>query len=302
MNVRSGRLRSALLFLAFIALYLALAFSIAAAVITARGQGPPGDVTQAIFFTIIASLPAAIIATLLLLYRVHGRPLAWVGLGREPGWGRELGFGFLLGAGLIAAVVALEAVTGHLSLRLADDAAATVLKQTALFLAVFFLASAHEELVFRGYPFQRLIEVIGAPAAVLLLAFAFGAVHYRNPNAEIVGVLNTALVGVLFGLAYLRTRRLWFPIGLHWGWNFFEAAFGLPVSGIRIEKMPLTAEVSGRELFHGGGYGPEASVMASVVLAVATAALLWWRPYVRGEVPVDAAVGGAADSSAGERS
>ena len=102
--------------------------------------------------------------------------------------------------------------------------------------------------------------------ALGLLSILFGAVHILNPHTSWPGIVNTILVGMVFGLAYLRTRQLWLPIGWHWGWNLAEASFGFPVSGLKMTGMPFVAIVSGSSLWTGGAYGPEASVPGTVVL------------------------------------
>jgi membrane protease YdiL (CAAX protease family) len=43
----------------------------------------------------------------------------------------------------------------------------------------------------------------------------FGVIHLQNPNADVISTTNTILAGVWFGLAYLKTRDLWFVWGLH---------------------------------------------------------------------------------------
>src|SRR4029078_9315712 len=104
---------------------------------------------------------------------------------------------------------------------------------------IFFFGALAEELGFRSYPFQRLIEclgnlagltpsstvnnkshVIGAWAAILILAGLFGAVHLANPNATFFGFANTVLIGVFFGLLMVKTGSLWLLWGVHFGWNF----------------------------------------------------------------------------------
>ena len=47
--------------------------------------------------------------------------------------------------------------------------------------------SLAEELMFRGYPFQRLVEAIGAGGAILVFSVLFGLVHLMNPGVESVG-------------------------------------------------------------------------------------------------------------------
>ncbi len=264
-----GRLHAAWRFLLFVLLYLFFVFGL--------GLVAGAVFSRTVLVTVLAGFPAAVLATAFMLGAVDQRPASFVGLGLGSGWARELGAGFLLGLVMIAAIVLLEWITGHLRLVATGAPTAAGLRRLLAFFLVFLAGAAHEELVARGYPFQRLREVLGTALAVLAQAAVFAALHYNNPHASPVGTLNTMLVGILFALAYLNTGRLWLPIGLHWSWNFFEAAFGFPVSGIKIEVLPLSAQVSGRELFHGGAYGPEASLPASGVFLAVNAALILWR-------------------------
>lgn len=153
-----------------------------------------------------------------------------------------------------------------------------ILRAAAVALLLFFGALS-EELSFRGYPFQKLTESLGAFWAVVALSALFGAVHLWNPDAR--GVLswsffNTLGVGLLFALARIRTGSLWLPFGLHFGWNFFQGVvFGLPVSGIREFATLVVGNAHGSPALTGGAYGPEASATCTIVLVLALP-LLWW--------------------------
>lgn len=272
------RLKAALRFGVFVALYLFFV-SVVAWVVAPPAQGLPiSPVFRTLLQNVAVGLAAVVLATAFVLRAVEERSLSFVGLGREPGWAREFGSGFLLGLLMIGLIVFLLCASGHLHFSAADVPSREAVRRLAVLLVIFLLGALHEELLFRGYPFQRLVEALGAPLAILLLAALFGAVHSGNPHASVLGAINTALVGVLFALAYLRTARLWLPIGLHWSWNFFEAASGLPVSGITIDQLPWAAQVSGRAVFHGAGYGPEASLPATVVIVAVTVLLLVRNP------------------------
>lgn len=179
--------------------------------------------------------------------------------------------GFALGGLFISADVLCIAVFGSLRLHL-HFSPALLLRSAAV--GVLLLSGAlMEELSFRGYPFQKLTETFGAFGAVVALSALFGAVHLHNPDAQgwlSWSFFNTLAVGVLFALARIRTGSLWFPFGLHFGWNLFQGAvFGLPVSGLREFSSVVTANVHGSTALTGGGYGPEASATCSMVLVVA---------------------------------
>jgi membrane protease YdiL (CAAX protease family) len=107
----------------------------------------------------------------------------------------------------------------------------------------------------------------------------FGALHASNPHVTNLGLANTAGFGMLFGYAFLRSRDLWLPFGLHFGWNFTLPFFGTSVSGIRIGVTGYELQWKAGALWSGGEYGPEASILTSVVLL-----LLWvflWKAPVR---------------------
>jgi hypothetical protein len=130
-----------------------------------------------------------------------------------------------------------------------------------------------EEILFRGYGFQRLVEAVGQVGAVVLMSAFFGFVHIENPSVSVLSTVNTILAGILFSVAYLRTRALWLPITLHWAWNFFQGqVFSLPVSGLHMPHPLFDVRITGPSWLTGGAYGPEGGL---VVTAVALAGILW---------------------------
>jgi hypothetical protein len=79
-------------------------------------------------------------------------------------------------------------------------------------------------------------------------------------------------------VAYWRTRSLWFPFGLHWGWNWaMGALLGSPISGITtLAPNPLLRFSSnGPEWIGGGAYGVEGGVACTVALLLSTVYV--WR-------------------------
>ncbi len=134
----------------------------------------------------------------------------------------------------------------------------------------FIFAGWTEELMSRGYWLQNLREGLNLPMAVLISSSIFGVLHLSNPNASIIAALNLVLFGLLLAFAYLRTRRLWLPVGLHIGWNFFQGnVFGFPVSGFQTFRL-LKYTVQGPEAITGGKFGPEGGwILLPMVLFLA---------------------------------
>jgi len=99
----------------------------------------------------------------------------------------------------------------------------------------------------------------------------FGAAHLRNPFQNWISTLNTALVGVLLAICYLRTRALWLPLGIHFAWNFVQGyVLGFPVSGIALQHSIFQAKIIGPAYLTGGAYGPEGSILSLGVIAAGT--------------------------------
>jgi membrane protease YdiL (CAAX protease family) len=232
--------------------------------------GPQTFPINVLWMTLL-TFPALLGAFKLLTSALDGRPLATVGLAFCGRWLRELGLGLLIGTVMILLVAALEGALGVARFTLAAAPSARLLLWAGGLLLFGFLAAANEELIFRGYPFQRLVEAAGAIVAVGLCSALFGAVHLGNPHPTWVSTLNTALVGIPLAVAYLRTRLLWLPLGIHFAWNFVQGfCLGLPVSGAHFPSTLFRAEVSGNVLLTGGNYGPEASLLTTAVVVLAT--------------------------------
>jgi uncharacterized protein len=206
------------------------------------------------------------------------QPLAAVGLTFHRRWLGELVQGLILGAVMMLTVAGLERFLGvaHFfwtSMPLSHEVASGVLMGVVL-----LAAAVDEELTFRGYPFQRLVEAVGPLGAIAVFSALFGIVHWLNPSPSWISTLNTCLIGIPLAVAYLRTRALWLSIGLHFSWNFVQGyLLGLPVSGILLSSPLLRPEVHGSTWLTGGTYGPEASLLASGVIISATVYLLYSR-------------------------
>jgi membrane protease YdiL (CAAX protease family) len=139
------------------------------------------------------------------------------------------------------------------------------------------LAATVEETLIRGFLF-RIVQMLGGTWIAILISSAFfGAGHAFNPGATVTSSVAVALeAGVLLAAAYVLTGSLWFPMGLHAGWNFSEGSlYGLSVSGFTPKNALTQGTLKGPAILTGGAFGPEASIVAVVLcLCVATVLLL----------------------------
>ena len=186
--------------------------------------------------------------------------------------------GFLITGVMMAAVYLLEAGAGWL--RFDGWAWETVPPgQVALALAGsllgFVVVGYQEELLSRGYYLQNIRDGMGIGWALFLSSAIFALMHLGNPNVTwYSALLGLTLAGTFLAYGWVRTRRLWLPIGVHIGWNFFEGSiFGFPVSGLSVTGL-IQQTPTGPVAITGGAFGPEAGLILLPALALG-AGLIW---------------------------
>ncbi len=251
---------------------LALAIARAADWMTAGSPAASQRLTQGLDYLGLANA-GLLGASWLLLRRVDRRDFRSVGLWFYPGWAHDLLLGAGMGAGLLSAVVGVLLACGAIRYRGLAGHTATIAPAFFFTAVLLLLAAAFEEIAFRGYGFQRLIDSVGRPGAVAVSAGLFGVLHLFNPPGTALSTANTMAIGVLLAVSYLKTRGLWLPIGLHWSWNLgMGPILSLPVSGVQFQPTLLRAESIGPAWLGGEAYGPEGG---AVLTAAATVAIVW---------------------------
>lgn len=138
-------------------------------------------------------------------------------------------------------------------------------------LALFVVVAFNEEVLMRGYVLNNFMDSWNKYVALTVSALIFALLHLANPNFSWIGFANIFIAGYILGLSYLYTRNLWFPIALHFSWNFFQGTvFGFHVSGNEIwsvVKQSRTADT----LMNGGSFGFEGSVLILIFEVVSLA-------------------------------
>jgi hypothetical protein len=281
-----GRLRSGWRFLIFVVVYVVLLFllgtalrimyAVAHLVVPGISLGPHFQNLVFRLLLLTASLGAGYVCTRWL----EGLPWRALGLWLHAGWWRDLLVGSFIGIVSLALAVVIATAGRGLSFTFSGRAILLQVAQTLIFSSILFIIAAlAEEALFRGYPLQTMTRAKLAWLAVFITSVPFAAVHLQNPNvAAGFTFTNTALAGVWLAVAYLRTRSLWFPLGVHWAWNWaLGSLFGLPVSGINdLAPHPLLRGTDlGPAWLTGGSYGIEGGLACTITLVVST--IFIWR-------------------------
>jgi uncharacterized protein len=185
------------------------------------------------------------------------------------GWLKELCVGGLIGSVMMLVPALILGIFGWVRWQWNPVPLPTLLSSLLLFAGV----AAAEELLFRGFVFQRLISGLGQWPAQLITAAFFLLTHLNNPGmtgtVRVMASINIFLASILFGLAFIRTKSLAMPLGLHWMTNWVQGSIlGFGVSG--------TAQVGLLKPFFGnapiwltgGQFGLEASLPGLICVLI----------------------------------
>ncbi len=216
----------------------------------------------------LGTFAAAAVANAVSLRIFERGRLADIGMNWHPGAARNLGLGVLGGIGAAAIVLVGPLIAGIAQLEKAPDQPANFGSFVFVTLILLF-GAVGEEMLFRGYGFQVLLGGLGRFATILPVSVLFGLAHLSNKNVSVLGIVNTMGFAVVLGYAFLRSGDLWLPIGIHFGWNWTLPLFGENLSGFTMGMTGVTMHWNVADIWSGGSYGPEASLLTcGVVIAL----------------------------------
>jgi membrane protease YdiL (CAAX protease family) len=281
----TGRLRSGWRLLVFILVFAASLFLIGTALrlfyavaIQIVPNPRLGDYLENILFR-VTFLAASLVAAFICTRWLEGLPWRAIGLSLHQGWLRDFLIGSAIGIASLALATAIATAGGGLTFTTFRGTITQVVKTLVFSAVLFIIAALAEEALFRGYPLQTMARAGLAGLGILITSLAFAGIHFNNPSFSAgIALLNLLLAGVWFGVAYLRTRSLWFPLGIHWAWNWaLGSLFGLPVSGITsVAPYPFFRGTDlGPAWLTGGNFGIEGGIACTVALILST--IFIWR-------------------------
>jgi len=186
---------------------------------------------------------------------------------------RNLILGTLIGIILQSLTIFVMYVNGNFSVISVNPVSFIIIPITIAFTVAIF-----EEILIRGIVFRIIEEKLGSYYALFISAALFGALHLPNEGSTLFSALSVAIeAGLLLGMAFIYSRNLWFPIALHFAWNFMQSGiFGAVTSGNQKTDSLLVTKIQGPKILTGGEFGPEGSIQAMVFCIIATGILLFF--------------------------
>lgn len=194
-------------------------------------------------------------------------------------WFGNLLKGCAVGAGLMVVPAAILYTGGWVTWNRPQLDIPSLISATGMFISV----ALAEEFLFRGFVFQRLINGIGVWPAQLIIAGYFLLIHFNNPGmtgtVKIFASVNIFIASILFGLAFIKTKSLAMPLGIHFMANWVQGTLlGFGVSGNDEAGILKPQFTLAPEWLTGGTFGLEASLFGLVSLIIVTAAFYAWYP------------------------
>lgn len=283
----AGRPRSGWRFLIFLFLFIFFGVLLNSAVFAALSRLPIGFGQGGVSFLLVnssISLFLAIFFGWLCGKFLENLPFRALGCAFTKNWLTHFVWGIGIGAVSVGFAILIAVVFGGLSFHYNQTAGSSAILLTlSVSFLIFAVAAAFEEALFRGYMLQTFTRAGLAWLAIGITAAFFASAHLENESSNWISTTNTALAGIWFGVAYLKTRDLWFPFGLHLMWNWMQGAiFGVEVSGLTdIATAPLLRETdAGPVWLTGGDYGIEGGV-ASFLALIFSIFLIYFLPFLK---------------------
>lgn len=238
-----------------------------------------GDVFDAQTITLITYYGYIVISGVALIYwkLIEKKPLSKMGLTKHFG---NYFIGAIVGFILLALSVVATVLTGNIEYHGIFENVDVLM--ILLLFGGFIIQGATEEILCRGIVLHALKEKTSIWIAIAVSTVLFIIPHWSSlfdggTVYGVIGVANLVLISIIFSLLTIRFQSIWAACGLHSFWNaILYSILGLNLSG---KDETVTAifnmQSVGKNIWNGGEYGIEASIITTFVLALA-AALIWY--------------------------
>ncbi len=146
-------------------------------------------------------------------------------------------------------------------------------------LGLFTVVAIVEEVLVRGYILKNFMQSFNKYIALILSSLLFSLMHFFNPHTDFFSLFNIFLAGIFLGISYIYTKNLWFPIALHFSWNFFQSFYGFNVSGQDFYSL-IHFTMKDLNMLNGGNFGFEGSYLSTLAMMICVGAVAYYYEKV----------------------
>ena len=194
---------------------------------------------------------------------INREPFSSIGI-QFNGYEDDFIFGLLIGLGLIVMGFGILIIFNFISITSLQFSFIDQL----FYLCLFAVVSLNEEIAMRGYILQNLSSSFNKYIALAMSSLVFMIMHIGNPNMSAIPLFNLFLAGLFLGIYCIHRKNLWFPIGAHFTWNYFQGpVFGFEVSGNEVNSL-FIQRLDGSDLITGGQFGFEGSIILTTFMII----------------------------------
>ena len=194
---------------------------------------------------------------------INREPFSSIGI-QFNGYEDDFIFGLLIGLGLIVMGFGILMIFNFISITSLQFSFIDQL----FYLCLFAVVSLNEEIAMRGYILQNLSSSFNKYIALALSSLVFMIMHIGNPNMSIIPLFNLFLAGLFLGIYCIHRKNLWFPIGVHFTWNYFQGpVLGFEVSGNEVNSL-FIQRIDGSDFITGGQFGFEGSIILTTFMII----------------------------------
>lgn len=194
---------------------------------------------------------------------INREPFSSIGI-QFNGYEDDFIFGLLIGLGLIVMGFGILIIFNFISITSLQFSFIDQL----FYLCLFAVVSLNEEIAMRGYILQNLSSSFNKYIALAMSSLVFMIMHIGNPNMSAIPLFNLFLAGLFLGIYCIHRKNLWFPIGAHFTWNYFQGpVLGFEVSGNEVNSL-FIQRLDGSDLITGGQFGFEGSIILTTFMII----------------------------------
>ena len=194
---------------------------------------------------------------------INREPFSSIGI-QFNGYEDDFIFGLLIGLGLIVMGFSILIIFNFISIASLQLS----LIDQLFYLCLFAVVSLNEEIAMRGYILQNLSSSFNKYIALAMSSLVFMIMHIGNPNMSAIPLFNLFLAGLFLGIYCIHRKNLWFPIGAHFTWNYFQGpVLGFEVSGNEVNSL-FIQRLDGSDLITGGQFGFEGSIILTTFMII----------------------------------